>query len=55
MIKKIQKSLMSDSDYNAKEISNKIKEWFQKTKKQEKIKLLEKIKAKDRVFKKMIH
>ncbi len=54
-IKKVQKNLMSDSDHNAEEISNKIKEWFQKMKKQEKIKLLEKIKAKDRALKKLIH
>jgi len=46
---------MSDSDYNTEEISNKIKEWFQKMKKQEKIKLLKKIKAKDKVLKKIIY
>ncbi len=55
MIKKVQKNLMSDSDCNTEEISNKIKEWFQKMKKQEKIKLLEKIRIKDRVLKKMIY
>ncbi len=54
-IKKVQKNLMFDSDYNAEKISNKIRKWFQKIKKQEEIKLLKKIKAKDKILKKMIH
>ncbi len=55
MIKKVQKNLMFDSNHSVEEILNEIKEWFQKIKKQEKIKLLEKIKAKDKTFKKIIH
>ncbi len=33
IIKKVQKNLVFDSDHNTEEISNKIKEWFQKMKK----------------------
>ena len=55
MIKKVQKNLMFDSDHSTEEILNKIREWFQKMKKQEEIKLLEKIKVKNKTFKKMIH